>query len=186
MENIFLYGTLRHEALLELVAGGRPDLVDAQVRDWRVAAVRGHDYPMFIQASGDVARGLLLRDVTPQMAARMHHYEDAFGYHPHPVTVEGPEGAVTAQVYLPDVAEIYDDAWPLLEGLDCLVIDALRRSPHPTHAHLEKTLEWIEQLQPERAVLTNMHIDLDYATIAAETPDHIEPAHDGLVLHAPL
>lgn len=103
MENIFLYGTLRHEALLELVAGTRSAMVDAQVRDWRVAAVRGHDYPMFVRALGDVAQGLLLSHVSPQMAARMHHYEDAFGYHPHPVTVEGPEGPVKAQVYLPDV-----------------------------------------------------------------------------------
>ena len=85
--------------------------------------------------------------------------------------------------YLPDVAEIYDDAWPEMEELDCLIIDALRRSPHPTHAHLEKTLGWIEKLQPKRAVLTNMHIDLDYATVDAETPDHITPAFDGMVIN---
>ncbi|WP_170340435.1 MBL fold metallo-hydrolase [Ruegeria arenilitoris] len=88
--------------------------------------------------------------------------------------------------YLPDVAEIYDDAWPELQGLDCLVIDALRRNPHPTHAHLEKTLGWIEQLKPARAVLTNMHIDLDYAAVDAETPDYVEPAYDGLVIRQPL
>ncbi|WP_170442059.1 MBL fold metallo-hydrolase [Ruegeria arenilitoris] len=88
--------------------------------------------------------------------------------------------------YLPDVAEIYDDAWPELQGLDCLVIDALRRNPHPTHAHLEKTLGWIEQLKPARAVLTNMHIDLDYAAVEAETPDHVEPAYDGMVIRQPL
>ncbi|WP_170357360.1 MBL fold metallo-hydrolase [Ruegeria arenilitoris] len=88
--------------------------------------------------------------------------------------------------YLPDVAEIYDDAWPELQGLDCLVIDALRRDPHPTHAHLEKTLGWIEQLKPARAVLTNMHIDLDYAAVDAETPDHVEPAYDGMVIRQPL
>ncbi len=89
-------------------------------------------------------------------------------------------------VYLPDVAELYDQSYPELEGLDCLVIDALRRTPHPTHAHLEKTLGWIEQLQPKRAVLTNMHIDLDYATVEAETPDHITPAYDGMVIEQAL
>ena len=89
-------------------------------------------------------------------------------------------------VYLPDVADIYDDAWPVLEGLDYLIIDALRRSPHPTHAHLEKTLRWIEQLNPNRAILTNMHIDMDYATVEAETPDHITPAFDGMVIRQPL
>ncbi len=83
-------------------------------------------------------------------------------------------------VYMPDVAEIYDTAWPQLADMKCFIIDALRRSPHPTHAHLEKALEWIAKLAPERAVLTNMHIDLDHAVVDEETPDHITPAFDGM------
>lgn len=82
--------------------------------------------------------------------------------------------------YLPDVADIPDDVWPKLEGLDVWIVDALRRDPHPTHSHLAQTLEWIARVQPKRGVLTNMHIDLDYATVAAETPDHITPAFDGM------
>lgn len=82
--------------------------------------------------------------------------------------------------YLPDVAAIPDAVWPMLEGLDTWIVDALRREPHPTHAHLARTLDWIEQVAPKRGVLTNMHIDLDYDTIAAETPDHITPAFDGM------
>ncbi|SFR05220.1 MBL fold metallo-hydrolase [Poseidonocella sedimentorum] len=88
--------------------------------------------------------------------------------------------------YLPDVAEIPEAAWPALEGLDCWIVDALRRRPHPTHAHLDRTLEWIARAAPRRAVLTNMHVDLDYETVAAETPAHIAPAHDGLVLRRAL
>ncbi len=84
--------------------------------------------------------------------------------------------------YLPDVVSFHDDTRAALEGLDILIIDALRRTPHPTHAHLAKTLAWIEELAPRRAILTNMHIDLDYATVAAETPDHVAPAHDGMIL----
>ena len=84
--------------------------------------------------------------------------------------------------YLPDVSDIPDDVWPHLQNLDLWIVDALRRNPHPTHAHLAKTLEWIDRVAPKRAVLTNMHIDLDYATLAAETPDHITPAFDGLTL----
>ena len=84
--------------------------------------------------------------------------------------------------YLPDVADIPDDVWPHLQNLNLWIVDALRRDPHPTHAHLAKTLEWIDRVAPKRAVLTNMHIDLDYATLAAETPDHITPAFDGLTL----
>ncbi|MGR3271798.1 MBL fold metallo-hydrolase [Thalassococcus profundi] len=88
--------------------------------------------------------------------------------------------------YLPDVAQIPEACWPVLEGLDCWVLDALRRKPHPTHAHLAQSLDWIDRMAPRRAVLTNMHIDLDYATLEAETPEHITPAYDGMVLRFPL
>lgn len=84
--------------------------------------------------------------------------------------------------YMPDVNEIPDAAWPRLNGLDCLIIDALRRSPHPSHAHLDLTLEWIARAAPARAVLTNMHYDLDWATVEAETPDNVTPAFDGMTL----
>ncbi len=121
------------------------------------------------------------------------------------VTIDGAGGAVTLTpfevghgsidalgfrigdvAYLPDVAEIYDDAWEALRGLDLWIVDALRRTPHPTHAHLERTLEWIEQVAPKRAILTNMHIDLDYETVAAETPDHVTPAYDGMTITVAL
>lgn len=82
--------------------------------------------------------------------------------------------------YLPDVAKMSDEAWEACAGLDCWILDTLRRDPHPTHSHLEQSLAWIERAAPERAVMTNMHIDLDYETLAAETPDHIVPAHDGM------
>jgi phosphoribosyl 1,2-cyclic phosphate phosphodiesterase len=84
--------------------------------------------------------------------------------------------------YLPDVSDIPPAAWPLLEGLDCWVLDALRRTPHPSHAHLEKSLDWIARAGPRRAVLTNMHIDMDYRTVLEETPEHVVPAHDGMVI----
>ncbi len=84
--------------------------------------------------------------------------------------------------YLPDVSDIYPTAWEQLAGLDILVLDALRRTPHPTHAHLALALEWIERAAPARAVLTNMHIDLDQVTVDAETPAHVSAAYDGLVL----
>ncbi len=84
--------------------------------------------------------------------------------------------------YLPDVIRIPDAAWDKLQGLECWIVDALRRTPHPTHAHLDLTLEWIERVRPTQAVLTNMHLDLDYATVAAETPDHVSPAFDGMTL----
>ena len=122
-----------------------------------------------------------------------------------PVTVDGPGGAVTLTpftvnhgsidalgfriadlAYLPDVIEIPDAAWNHLQGLDCWILDALRRKPHPTHAHLDLALDWIARAKPRRAVLTNMHLDLDYATVAHETPDHVTPAHDGMTIRYAL
>ncbi len=87
--------------------------------------------------------------------------------------------------YMPDVSDIPDTTWAQLSGLDIWVLDALRRKPHPSHVHLERALEWIMRAAPKHAVLTNMHIDLDHATIAAETADHIIPAYDGLTLTLP-
>ncbi|MBY5934049.1 MBL fold metallo-hydrolase [Tateyamaria omphalii] len=88
--------------------------------------------------------------------------------------------------YLPDVATIPDSVWPALDNLDTWIVDALRRDPHPTHSHLENTLHWIERVKPKRAILTNMHIDLDYDTVLNETPAHIEPAYDGLTVTRPV
>jgi phosphoribosyl 1,2-cyclic phosphate phosphodiesterase len=84
--------------------------------------------------------------------------------------------------YLPDVASIPDDVWPHLQGLRCWIVDALRRDPHPTHSHLDQTLDWIKDMAPQEAVLTNMHNDLDYQTLRGELPAHISPAYDGMTL----
>ncbi|MGX9354747.1 MBL fold metallo-hydrolase [Roseobacteraceae bacterium S113] len=87
--------------------------------------------------------------------------------------------------YVPDVSNMSDTARAKLQDLDVFIIDALRRTPHPSHAHLDLTLDWIAELAPKRAILTNMHIDLDYATVEAETPAHIAPAYDGMVVTLP-
>ncbi len=84
--------------------------------------------------------------------------------------------------YLPDVAEMYDAAWQAVQGLDVWVLDALRRKPHPTHSHLEQSLDWIARAGPKRGILTNMHFDLDYRTLCDETPENVTPAHDGMVI----
>ncbi|MGB3316792.1 MAG: MBL fold metallo-hydrolase [Albidovulum sp.] len=85
--------------------------------------------------------------------------------------------------YLPDVLSIPEPVWDShLNGLDFWIVDALRRKPHPTHAHLALTLEWLDRARPKNGIVTNMHIDLDHATVEAETPDHISAAYDGMVL----
>ncbi|BAT60468.1 putative hydrolase [Variibacter gotjawalensis] len=87
--------------------------------------------------------------------------------------------------YCSDVSDFPDVTVPLLADLDVLIIDALQYRTHPSHLSLGQALAWIERLAPRRALLTHMHIPLDYATVMTETPDHIEPAFDGLVIDAP-
>ncbi|MEP3345335.1 MAG: MBL fold metallo-hydrolase [Litoreibacter sp.] len=97
-------------------------------------------------------------------------------------TIDALGFRVGGVAYLPDVADFYDETWAALQGLDYFIIDALRRTPHPSHSHLENTLGWIKTLAAKNAIITNMHIDLDYATLEAETSDHITPAYDGMTI----
>jgi phosphoribosyl 1,2-cyclic phosphate phosphodiesterase len=84
--------------------------------------------------------------------------------------------------YCPDVNGISGDSAKALSGLQTLIIDALRYTPHPSHFSLRETLAWIERLKPRRTILTNLHTDLDYRRLAAEVPAHVEPAFDGLAV----
>ena len=118
-----------------------------------------------------------------------------------PVTMDGAGGAITAtpfqvhhgtidalgvrvdkMAYTPDIDGVPDASLPYLEGLDLWVVDALRRTPHPSHWSLSQTLEWIARMKPKRAVITNLHVDMDYATLVRELPSGVEPAYDGLEL----
>ncbi len=117
------------------------------------------------------------------------------------VTVDGDGGPVTALpvllehgdipalgfrfgniAYSADLNDMSDEAAAALTGLDLWIVDALRHEPHPSHFSLSDALAWIERLKPKRAVLTNMHVDLDYAVLRESLPSHIEPAFDGMKL----
>lgn len=87
--------------------------------------------------------------------------------------------------YSSDVDALDDAALAALEGVECWIVDALRRTPHPSHAHLGKSLQWIDRVKPGRAILTNMHLDMDYETLRRELPQGVEPAFDGLCLALP-
>jgi phosphoribosyl 1,2-cyclic phosphate phosphodiesterase len=88
-------------------------------------------------------------------------------------------------VYLPDVKTVDSaESLALLADLDVLVIDALRYTSHPTHMNVDEALAMIERVKPKRAILTNMHNALDYATLRAELPNSVEPAFDGLIITA--
>ncbi len=116
-----------------------------------------------------------------------------------PVTISGDGGEISALplefehgtiralgfrigglAYVPDLNGIPDRALDHLSGLDTWIVDALRPTPHTSHFSLPEVLEWIERLKPRQAILTNMHIDMDYDTLCSELPDNVIPAYDGL------
>ncbi len=84
--------------------------------------------------------------------------------------------------YANDVVSLPESSLEALAGVEVLVVDAMRYRPHPTHAHLDRALEWIDRLRPKRAFLTNMHVDMDYEEVDRTTPPNVTPCHDGLVI----
>lgn len=133
----------------------------------------GSDYPPILQlnrltpgipvtisgAGGDISA----------LPFRLHHGNiDALGFR------------IGSLAYTPDVNDVPPESIPALEGLDVWIVDALRRSRHPSHWSLPETLDWIARLKPKRAILTNLHIDMDFNVLRAELPAGTEPAFDGL------
>jgi phosphoribosyl 1,2-cyclic phosphate phosphodiesterase len=91
----------------------------------------------------------------------------------------GDEGGIA---YAPDMNGLPDEVWPAIDGVETFIVDALRYRPHPSHAHVDQALEWIERSGARRGVLTNLHVDLDYRTLRDELPAHVEPAFDGMTV----
>lgn len=126
----------------------------------------------------------------------------AHDVHPlQPIVIDGPGGRITALpvpqehgdiqslgyrfgnlAYSPDISGLSDEAIAHMQGLDVWIVDALRDVPHPSHFTVKQALQWIERLAPKRAVLTHLHVDLDYDALKRRLPAHIEPAHDGMIL----
>jgi phosphoribosyl 1,2-cyclic phosphate phosphodiesterase len=84
--------------------------------------------------------------------------------------------------YSTDTDGLDEAAFEALRGVEVWIVDALRDRPHPSHAHLARALDWIGRVAPERAYLTHMNHEVDYADWARRLPPSVRPAHDGLVL----
>ena len=82
--------------------------------------------------------------------------------------------------YATDFHEMTEEMLALYRGVDIWIVDALRRRPHPSHAHLSQVLGWIEEVQPARAILTHMDHSMDYAGLLAELPQCVEPGYYGM------
>ena len=82
--------------------------------------------------------------------------------------------------YSADISGLPPESIAALAGLDLWILDALRYRPHPSHFSVDDALAWIERIKPRRAILTNMHADVDYETLRGKLPAHIQPAFDGM------
>jgi phosphoribosyl 1,2-cyclic phosphate phosphodiesterase len=110
---------------------------------------------------------------------------DVAGIHVIPVPLyHGPRRILGFRfgtfAYLTDCNRIPDDAWPLLDDLDTLVLDALRHRQHPTHFSVAESLTVVERLRPRRTFFTHMCHDLPHAATNATLPAGVELSYDGL------
>ncbi|GJL95525.1 MAG: phosphoribosyl 1,2-cyclic phosphodiesterase [Hyphococcus sp.] len=143
----------------------------------------------FTQKPDSLYPAILDKHDMPQMGEAFH--------------IEGPGGAIPAIAFLQDhgpvnslgfrfgdiayssdVVGLPEESFDLLRGVDTWIVDALQYKPHSTHAHLDMALEWIARVKPRRAILTNLHIHMDYQTLRRELPSCVEPAFDGMTVEA--
>jgi phosphoribosyl 1,2-cyclic phosphate phosphodiesterase len=177
------------------------------IDDLRILAYRGRRR---IDVYFDAVTGAILQRrfdycfVTPQGSAYPPIVK-AHTLHPaEPVVVTGPGGPIEAMPFLQrhgdidslgfrfgslayssDIHDLPEESLPLLADLDIWIVDALRYTRHPSHFSVEEALAWIERVGPKRAILTHMHMDLDYETLRGELPQNVEPAYDGMRFELP-
>jgi phosphoribosyl 1,2-cyclic phosphate phosphodiesterase len=115
------------------------------------------------------------------------------------ITVDGQGGAIDALpvlqnhgdipslgfrfgnvAYSADIKSLPPESLAALAGLDVWIVDALRHVLHPSHFNLDEALAWIARVKPKRAILTNLHSDMDYAALSTSLPPDVEPAYDGM------
>ncbi|MEL6113466.1 MAG: MBL fold metallo-hydrolase [Pseudomonadota bacterium] len=139
---------------------------------------------------------------SPYPAILDHRAMPAMGQGAH---IDGPSGALSIVPFLQfhgsveslgfrcgdiayssDVVDLPEESFDLLRGVKTWIVDALQERPHATHAHLDKTLAWIERVKPARAILTNLHVSMDYQSLRTRLPGGVEPAYDGMIVECPL
>jgi phosphoribosyl 1,2-cyclic phosphate phosphodiesterase len=167
-----------------------------------VNRLKGQSIPLYANAEtlGEVERrfGYTLKPVTPgkpvyRPALTPHQITGRFSAAGMPVVPFAQDHGfgttlgfrIGKLAYSTDVAELDEDAFAALAGVELWIVDCLRREPHPTHSHLVKTLAWIERVRPRRAVLTHMDQSLDYRELSNELPEGVEPGYDGLTIELP-
>jgi phosphoribosyl 1,2-cyclic phosphate phosphodiesterase len=122
-----------------------------------------------------------------------------------PIVVEGQGGNITALPYLQqhgditslgfrfgrlayscDLSGLPPESEAALADIDTWIVDSLRYTPHPSHLSVSEALDWIGRIKPRRAILTNLHTDLDYEELRGRLPAGVEPAYDGMSIEIPV
>lgn len=164
-----LHNRKRVDVYFSAPAGGRI----REAFGYCFASPAGSDYPPILNAH-DIAAGDVLEIDGPGGSITVTVFEQEHG------NIASLGFRVGKFAYSCDLSGFPEASYPAISGLDLWVIDALRPMPHPSHLSLPETLQWIDRFAPRQAVLTNMHIDLDYRKTDAETPDGVTPAFDGM------
>lgn len=133
----------------------------------------GSDYPPILNAHEIVAGDVLTID-GPGGSMAITAFEQTHG------NIQSLGYRIGNFAYCCDLSGFPEASFGAISDLDLWVIDALRPTPHPSHLSLPETLDWIARFAPKQAVLTNMHIDLDYARTEADTPGNVTPGFDGM------
>jgi phosphoribosyl 1,2-cyclic phosphate phosphodiesterase len=159
--------------------------------------------PLFLSQS--TGKDILVRFSYCFVSPAGSEYPPILDHHPIEAdesrTIEGRGGAVTLSAfhlrhgnipalgyrighaaYTPDLSDVPGESSAYLENLDLWIIDGLRYTGHPSHLSVNEALAWIDRFKPRRAVITNMHSDLDYEVLRQSLPPHVVPAYDGMRL----
>jgi phosphoribosyl 1,2-cyclic phosphate phosphodiesterase len=143
----------------------------------------------YIFRQNEVASGVLYR---PFLESHLVTGRFAIGDLPViPFEQQHGYGAVTTgyrlgrMAYSTDVVELGEEAFAILDDLDLWIVDCLRFEPHPTHAHFDLAMSWVERLKPKRTLLTHLNHTTDYDELARRCPPGVEPAYDGLTVELP-
>jgi phosphoribosyl 1,2-cyclic phosphate phosphodiesterase len=141
--------------------------------DYCFSAPPGSDYPPILNAHV-IAAGEDIVVEGPGGAIKLHAFRQEHG------SIDSLGYRVGNFAYSCDLSGIPEASRKAVSGLDVWVIDALRPLPHPSHLSLPESLEQIARQRPKQAILTNLHIDMDYAQVEAHTPENVTPAFDGM------
>lgn len=135
-------------------------------------AFRGHDYYRPTIAMEDLPDAFRIGDIDIQVVDQPHGGITSAG-----LRFTSGERSIG---YATDFHTVTDAMRELYQGVDCWVVDALRRAPHPTHPNLDSVLDWITELEPASSVLVHMDNSMDYRSLADTLPTGVVPGFDGM------